>query len=92
MVPGLVTNLIDADIVKSFDELPRGEGSIPETVTTIIVEKIMDGKRAERPARLQLLQYLAREKRLPEAALVNALTPMLEMIEDIVIDAPGAEK
>ncbi|CAN0423703.1 unnamed protein product, partial [Laminaria digitata] len=74
----------------SFDELPSGP--IVATVTKNIVEKVLEGKASERPARIELLRFLASEKRLPEAGLVTALSPMIEFMEDIAIDAPNAEK
>ena len=62
-----------------------------ETVTKTIVEKVMDGKASERPARIELLRCLASENRLNEAALVTALSPMIEYLEDVALDAPNAE-
>lgn len=77
---------------QSFDELPSKNGPIPETLTRLAVEKIVDGKAAERPARLALLRLLASEKKLPEEALQTALGPIIEAIEDVAIDAPNAER
>ena len=57
-----------------------------------MVEKIIDGNMKERPTRLELLRHLAGDKKLPEAALQTVLSPMLEALEDIAIDAPGAER
>lgn len=77
-------------LVQSFDELPR-PGPVPETVATVIVEQVVDGKLADKPALLELLKCLAAEKRLPESALHISLAPMIEMVEDLVIDAPKAD-
>ena len=74
---------------QSFDELPKGP--IPETVCDKIVGGVLEGKATERPARVELLRILAREKKLPQAALESALYPMIEFIPDIALDAPKAE-
>lgn len=74
---------------QSFDELPKGP--IPETVCDKIVGGVLEGKATERPARVELLRILAREKKLPQAALESALYPMIEFIPDIAVDAPKAE-
>lgn len=74
---------------QSFDELPKGP--IPETVCDKIISGVFEGKAAERPARVELLRILAREKKLPQAALEHALYPMIEFIADIAIDSPNAE-
>lgn len=74
---------------QSFDELPKGP--IPETVCDKIVGGVLEGKAAERPARVELLRLLAREKKLPQAALERALFPMIEFIADIAVDCPKAE-
>eukprot|EP00752_Nemacystus_decipiens_P007539 g6737.t2 len=73
----------------SFDELPKGP--IPETVCDMIVRGVLEGKRAEVPARVELLRILAREKRFPQDALERALYPMIEYINDIALDAPNAK-
>ena len=62
-----------------------------ETVATAIVDKVIDGKAAERPARVELLRFLASEKRFNEEGLVTALLPIIECIEDTAVDAPNAE-
>lgn len=74
---------------QSFTELPKGP--IPETVTKVLVETVIEGKASERPARLELLRYLASEKKLPAASLEYALAPTLEFLTDVAIDAPNAE-
>lgn len=78
------------EALQSFDELPSGP--IVETVVTAIVEKVIEGKATERPARVELLRFLASEKRLTEEGLATALFPTIEFMEDIAIDAPNAEK
>lgn len=57
----------------------------------MIVEKIVEGKLSERPTLLELLRFLAGERRLPESALQTALSPVIEMIEDLMVDVPKAE-
>ncbi|CBJ33927.1 eukaryotic initiation factor 4G [Ectocarpus siliculosus] len=73
----------------SFDELPAGP--IPETVSKIIIEKVLEGKPAERPARLDLLRLLASKQKLPQDALERTLDPMIEFITDIAVDSPNAD-
>ncbi|CAN0466827.1 unnamed protein product, partial [Hapterophycus canaliculatus] len=70
-------------------ELPKGP--IPETVSKLIVESVIEGKASERPARLELLRFLASKKKLPAASLEHALAPMFEFITDMAIDCPNAE-
>ncbi|CAN0545203.1 unnamed protein product, partial [Ectocarpus sp. 12 AP-2014] len=74
----------------SFDELPAGP--IPETVSKIIIEKVLEGKPAERQARLDLLRFLASKQKLPQDALERTLDPMIEFITDIAVDSPNADK
>ncbi|CAN0227895.1 unnamed protein product, partial [Ectocarpus sp. 4 AP-2014] len=74
----------------SFDELPAGP--IPETVSKIIIENVLEGKPAERPARLDLLRFLASKQKLPQDALERTLDPMIEFITDIAVDSPNADK
>ncbi|CAN0104148.1 unnamed protein product, partial [Scytosiphon promiscuus] len=78
-----------AEALLSFTELPKGP--VPETVSKLIVEQVIEGKAAERPARLELLRYLASEKKLPAASLEYTLSPMLEFLTDMAIDSPNAE-
>lgn len=75
---------------QSFDELPT-PGPVPETVTKVIVEKILDGRVGEKPILLELLRCLAGERRLPEPAVHTALAPMIEMVEDLLVDVPKAD-
>lgn len=75
---------------QSFDELPK-PGPIAETVTRVIIDKVLDGKMAEKPALVELLKCLAAEGKLPEPALMTALAPLIEMVEDLMLDVPKAD-
>lgn len=55
------------------------------------MENVIEGKASERPARLELLRYLASLKKLPAASLEYTLAPMIEILTDMAIDSPNAE-
>ncbi|CAN0487178.1 unnamed protein product, partial [Discosporangium mesarthrocarpum] len=64
-----------------------------EKVISVLAEKVVEGvgsKIQDQPALLELAGVLAGEKRLPEEALRKSLTPTIEVLDDLVVDAPRA--